>query len=300
MLEAIRRFFAGIFGFPSPTHPPVVSPEDGPEDAADLQEEVIIFREDKPAPEERSRGIGFEISEVIDADGDGSHSDSPVFEITTPRFLWCLDNGHGRLQEGKRSPFFQNGTRFEEWEFNRDIVKRIMAQLDACGVQYFNVVPEEDIDAFTTGRSQRANAKVSPMGLPKIFVSVHANAFGMNNWANGFTGIESWFFPGSNSGMRLASAFQRELMKKFPDWADRGIKSHQPNSRKIFTVLRVPQMPTVLTENGFYTDQNQAWALMQDETRQKIADAHVAAILQIEKDGYDNIPIYRPNMIVGD
>lgn len=299
MLEAIRRFFAELFGFKSPVEK-LEETYDGPEDAADLQEENIVFIEENPESSHRSRGVGLEISEVIDMDGDGSDSDSPVFEITQPRFLWCLDNGHGKLQEGKRSPLFEDGTRFEEWEFNRDIVRRIMEQLDACGVQYFNVVPEVDIDAFTTGRAVRANEKVSPSGLPKIFVSVHANAFGMSSWADGFTGIETWYYPGSSSGIRLASIFQRELMKKLPDWADRGIKSHKPNSRKIFTVLRVPQMPTVLTENGFYTDRKQARALMTDEVRQKIADAHIAAILQIERDGYDNILIYRPNMIVGD
>ncbi|MEZ4774773.1 MAG: N-acetylmuramoyl-L-alanine amidase [Bacteroidia bacterium] len=299
MLEAIRRFFAGLFGLESSVRN-TEDLYDGPEDASDIQDEHIIFIEENPEASQRSRGFGLEISEVIETDGDGANSDSPVFEITHPRFLWCLDNGHGRLQEGKRSPFFEDGTRFEEWEFNRDIVRRIMEQLDACGVQYFNVVPEVDIDAFTTGRSVRANEKVSPMGLPKIFLSVHSNAFGMSAWADGFTGIESWYYPGSSSGIRLASAFQRELMKKLPNWSDRGIKSHQPNSRKIFTVLRVPQMPAVLTENGFYTDRTQARALMTDEVRQKIADAHIAAILQIERDGYDNIPVYRPNMIVGD
>ncbi|MDX2245439.1 MAG: N-acetylmuramoyl-L-alanine amidase [Bacteroidia bacterium] len=295
MLEAIRRFFAGIFGFESP----VQSTSGGPEDGSDIREETIIHIEKNPATEHRSRGVGLEITEVIETDGDGSHSESPLFEISHPRFLWCLDNGHGKLQEGKRSPLFEDGSRFEEWEFNRDIVRRIMEKLDVCGVQYYNVVPEVEIDAFTTGRAQRANEKVSPLGLPKIFLSVHANAFGMSTWADGITGIEVWHYPGSNAGMRLASVFQRELMKKLPDWVDRGIKSHKPNSSQIFTVLRVPQMPTVLTENGFYTDRNQARSLMTAETRQKIADAHVAAILQVEKDGYDAIPIYRPNMVIG-
>ena len=47
---------------------------------------------------------------------------------TTPsgrqaRFLWCLDNGHGKLTAGKRSPVFDDGeTQFLEYEFNRDIV----------------------------------------------------------------------------------------------------------------------------------------------------------------------------------
>lgn len=302
MFEAIRRFFARLFGIGSPPVNQYLEDEnDGPEDASDIAEETVV-RIEEASPEEanqRSRGFGFDVSEVIDTEGDGSDSDAAVIKITSPRYLWCLDNGHGRLQQGKRSPFFEDGTQFEEWEFTRDIVRRIREKLDIAGVQYFIVVPETEIGSFTTGRSQRANEKFSDLGLPKIFVSVHANAFGMGTWADGITGIETWHYPQSSAGMRLASVFQAELIKKLPDWVDRGIKSHTPNSSKIFTVLRVPQMPSVLTENGFYTDREQTRALMSEEYRQKIADAHVNAILIVEQNGYEDIPIYKPNMTIG-
>ena len=44
-------------------------------------------------------------------------------------------------------------------------------------------------------------------------------------------------------------------------------------------------MPAVLTENGFYNNKEECKLLLQDDIRQKIADAHVAAILEIEKNG---------------
>ena len=48
-------------------------------------------------------------------------------------------------------------------------------------------------------------------------------------------------------------------------------------------------MPAVLTENGFYTDEQQARDLQTPAVRQKIADAHVAAMLEIEDKGMQGL-----------
>ena len=45
-----------------------------------------------------------------------------------------LDNGHGEETAGKRSPVWGDGSQLFEWEFNRDIVRRIAAMLKADGV----------------------------------------------------------------------------------------------------------------------------------------------------------------------
>ena len=45
-------------------------------------------------------------------------------------------------------------------------------------------------------------------------------------------------------------------------------------------------MPAVLTENGFFNNKTEGRKLLSDETRQTIADAHVNAIMEIEKYGF--------------
>ena len=40
-----------------------------------------------------------------------------------------LENGHGSQTPGKRSPIWGDGSQLLEWEFNRDIVRRIAAML---------------------------------------------------------------------------------------------------------------------------------------------------------------------------
>ncbi|MEO1449536.1 MAG: N-acetylmuramoyl-L-alanine amidase [Bacteroidota bacterium] len=307
MFDQIRDFFARLFGENSQEAPVTVSergiaaPEEGPEDAADLGEYTIISEEKAPpkARTVRARGIGTPEGLVGDTIELDDFVAPPPVQITTPRFHWLLDNGHGSLQKGKRSPLFADGTQLEEWEFNRDVVKRMAKKLDEIGVQYHIVVPEDEVGSFLKERVARANNFVSPLDLKTIFVSVHANALGNGVWQNGAKGLEVWHFPGSNSGKRLASAFQRALMETFPDRKDRGIKSHQSGSSKIFSVLRNTNMPAVLTENGFYTDEEEAAWLMTPEARQQIADAHVAAIVKIEQEGWEEIEIYRPNMVIG-
>lgn len=217
-------------------------------------------------------------------------ADPPQEELPKPvtghkaRYLWCLDNGHGKLTKGKRSPVFDDGkTIFFEYEFNRDIVKRIAEQLDKIGVKYYITVPEVDIDDFLEGRVNRANSFKSD--LPKLFVSVHSNAAptaSSNGWAPESTnGIETWFFHGSKRGSKMAGIFQKYLIEK-TKLKNRHVKS-KPDGQ--FYVLRKTNMTSVLTENGFYNNKKEAAELSKDSMRQKIADAHVAAILEIERDG---------------
>ncbi len=201
--------------------------------------------------------------------------------VHTQRYLWCLDNGHGELQEGKRAPAPVDGKLFEEWEFNRDIVRRIMEGLDRQGVAYFNVVPETQVGSFLPERIARANAKAASSSLQAVYVSIHANAAQLpapGQFANGIGGIETFCFPNSQSGKRLATAFQRRLIAEV-GWRDRGVKEHP------FYVLKHTSMPSVLTENGFYTDEEQTRMLLSNEYRQKIAVAHLKAIMEIERDG---------------
>jgi len=197
----------------------------------------------------------------------------------TPRYLWCLDNGHGKLVAGKRSPKLSNGDQLLEYEFNRDIVKRIIIALKAKGIKYFNVVPEVEIDNFLAGRVERANTKKS--SLPKIFLSIHSNAHGNGGW-DSVSGIETWFFHTSKSSKAIAKVFQNQLVKDLR-WKNRNIKSY-PGSRQ-FYVLRETKMPAVLTENGFFTNVTECKELLKPTVRQTIAEAHVKAIEQIEKNG---------------
>ncbi len=315
--NTIKAFFTNLFGGdksnqkpparPKPPVPEELIPQDGSEIkpdtlvivASEMDHVVIlptdpeeefdkdIFDEVKPQPQPEPTPV---VPEPAKPEPPKTEAPKPATpqpaKPAAPkgRYLWCLDNGHGQRTPGKRSPIFDDGrTRFFEFEFNRDIVRRIMARLDKEGVQYFNVVPEVDIDDFLQGRVDRANNRQS--ALPKLFVSIHANAApaaNENTWAaDSISGIETWFFHGSKRGQKLAGIFQKHLIEK-TGFKNRHLKS-RPEGQ--FFVLRRTTMTSVLTENGFYNNKKEAAELMKDSVRQQIADAHVEAILEIERNG---------------
>lgn len=318
MLQAIIDFFKKLFGFLKPTStkpkpppiPPVEMPEVDPAEPQDGSEilpdtAVVIINEEEPIFEDvppdpfgkPSDQVEIPEPEEEPTEGSSESEATPpgdeVVEVIPPttdparpghrqRYLWCLDNGHGKLTKGKRSPVLDDGkTQFFEYEFNRDIVRRITEKLDEIGVAYYNVVPEIDVDNFLEGRVARANTKRSE--LPKIYLSIHSNAGPTrtpNDWTTA-SGIETWFFHGSTKGRKLAGIFQKELISRLK-WRNRNIRSQTTGQ---FYVLRNTNMPAVLTENGFYNNREEVKLLIREDIRQTIAEAHVAAILEIEKNG---------------
>ncbi len=311
IIESLRKFFDWLFGpsqsnpteptKPGPTKPEPAPPhqdnetpdefEDDPQDGSEIRRDTVITIIDENTLTIIDEGTYEELEKREEESTSTSEETKPETETTDeteteeesthePKFMWCLDNGHGEDTDGKRSPLFDDGeTRFFEYEFNRDIVNRIIKQLDELGIKYFNVVPEIT-DISLEDRVARANQLETP--LNKLFISVHSNAAPTDDeedWAPPNTkGIETFFFRGSTSGMNLAAVMQKQLIKH-TQWRNRKIKPAG------FFVIRNTAMPAILTENGFFNNKEEAALLMKDEVRQKIADAHVAAIMQVEKEG---------------
>lgn len=312
-LDTISNFFSSLFGQRSekPTPPPSPQFDKAPdliEDSSDVPVDTVVtvVEIDIPGPfADPDKEGAFE-----DPDPEIVIVDPPVVVVVDPvppspteppkpseppveppapaqkgRYLWCLDNGHGKLQAGKRSPLFDDGeTRFLEYEFNRDIVERIMKALDKKGVKYFDVVPDYlTVGSFLSERVERANKKQSD--LPKIYVSVHANAGpapDAESWINdSIKGAETWYAHNSTKGKKIAAVFQKHIVAQ-TGMKNRNLKS---TAEKSLYVLTKTSMPAILTENGFYNNKEEAAKLMRNDFRQKIADAHIAAILEIEKEG---------------
>ena len=110
-------------------------------------------------------------------------------------YLVCIDPGHAKNTAGKRS---FDGT-LREYEFNRDVAKRLKSHLERHGIKtMYSCNPESPVDASTYSRCKAANEAKAD-----IFVSVHANAYG-SVW-NDANGWEVYFCRGSEAGKRLAA-----------------------------------------------------------------------------------------------
>lgn len=183
-----------------------------------------------------------------------------------------LDNGHGINTKGKRSPVFEDGRQLLEYEFNRNIVKKVMNKIATmANVRSINMCYEEE-DISLKERCKRAN-QIFP-GVEKIFVSIHGNAYGDMIKFNKPSGIESYYYYPSKKGYELATIFQKHLVNE-TSWKNRGVKGAG------FYVLKHTNMPAVLLECGFYTNKEECEKMLSDEWQDKIANAIVEAIKEI-------------------
>ena len=172
----------------------------------------------------------------------------------------CLDYGHGASTAGKRSP---DGTLLE-YEFNRDVGRRIKAILERHNVEVIESV-SDDTDLALSSRCTVANFHECD-----YFVSIHANAH-KEEWTDA-SGWEIYVIAKGGQAEELAKRihkYSKELGLK-----DRGIKVAN------FQVLRDTEMPAVLIEHGFYTNKEECEKLKSDSFRQKCAECDAKGILE--------------------
>ncbi|MEM9525243.1 MAG: N-acetylmuramoyl-L-alanine amidase [Bacteroidota bacterium] len=306
-LQAIVDILAVLFGdaperpripkslppaLPPPAPPKPQADPNEPQDASEVatDDSVVINHESEPPRDPDAPD--FDIDPLPPPDEPDqpplSQDDKPRPPVPPApeyraRYMWCIDNGHGSLTAGKRSPILPDGRQLLEYEFNRDISARIFAQLDDLGVPYFNVTPEVEVGNFLIERVSRSNNLSS--ALPKLFVSIHGNA-GPAPTLQDFTddrvrGIETWHYHGSTKGRLLASVFQRHLIEQ-TGFVNRHLRSKVTGQ---FYVLRATRMPAILTESGFYNNRFDLPIMLTDEFRQQVANAHVQAILEVDRNG---------------
>lgn len=150
-----------------------------------------------------------------------------------------LDAGHG----GKDPGALGNGMR--EKDIALSITKKIGSILNRHNVQ---VVYSRTTDVFLelSDRARKANnANVD------CFVSIHTNAFKDSS----AQGVETYSYPGSSKGKKLAKSIQDEIIKAKLYTKNRGTKTAN------FAVLRQSRMPAALIETAFITNKQDAQLL---------------------------------------
>jgi len=183
-----------------------------------------------------------------------------------------LDLGHGINTHGKRSPIYKDGFQLFEWKFNRLIGEMISAKIDksievvtTCG----------DYDMSLSARVAEINRLSN--GYDALAISIHGNAFSDQS-IHGFEVFTH--YNASLKSKQLATEIFNQVheftrLNLRPCWS-----SGDPSKQAYFTVLGC-NCPIVLTENGFYTNEEQARWMMSDNGVNQIAGFHVAAIEKV-------------------
>ena len=185
-----------------------------------------------------------------------------------------LDAGHGKDTKGNRSPVWPDGSQLFEWEFNRDIVRRISEKLLKLNIEHFILVPE-DKDIALAERVKRANDIYKKHRNKCFLVSVHVNAGKGTGW-------EVWTSVGTTKSDNIATIFWNEMKVEFPNKKMRLDTSDGDVDKETnYTILYATNCPAILTENFFMDTENDCRLIMSEDGRKKIADAHVRAIQKV-------------------
>ena len=192
--------------------------------------------------------------------------------------LVILDAGHGIDTPGKRSPIWSNNTQLFEWKFNRDIVDSIIGYLQVANISYVKLI-EESQDISLKERVDRINTiyKENKDKYKVYLISIHGNAADNAPTANG---IEVFTSIGETKSDTIAEVFYSKL--KNLGWKMRPNRSNKGGKEENFYILKNSHCPAVLTENGFYTNEEECKKMLEFYWQKEIALAHYKAMQDIE------------------
>lgn len=179
-----------------------------------------------------------------------------------------FDNGHGQETPGKHSPLWKDGRQLFEWEFNRDMVRRIILKCYHAGISAVKLVPET-FDVSLQERCKRANLCYDRCNGNCVVVSIHANA-------GGGTGFEVYTSPGQAQADPIATKLIEQLQKDFPEIKMRkDMADGDPDKEAGFYILKHTKAPAILAENLFMDNEADCLLLMAEDFREKLAESYV-------------------------
>ncbi|MFY0545438.1 N-acetylmuramoyl-L-alanine amidase [Brevibacillus sp. H7] len=176
-----------------------------------------------------------------------------------------IDPGHGAETPGKRSP---DGL-LREYEFNRDVARRLQKKLQASGIDA-RLTVTDDTDMPLIKRTNLAR-ELKRRGYDVLLVSIHANAAG-SGWGPAH-GIETFT---NDQAQQLADILQQKLVE-LTGLSNRGVK------RADLHITRESGrhgIPGILTELGFMTNRDECSLLKTSDYREKCATALAVTICE--------------------
>ena len=166
-----------------------------------------------------------------------------------------LDPGHGGSDPGAV------GNGLQEKNLTLDIANRARSYMAANYPATIYQTRTSDVYVSLDGRAAFANSRGA-----NFFVSMHINSYSTSTP----NGLETYHYPGSTNGSRLATDIYNKLKPSFTGL--RGVKSAE------FYVLKYTNMPAALGETGFISNPTDASKLGSATFRQQLAQQYAAGM----------------------
>lgn len=187
-----------------------------------------------------------------------------------------IDAGHGIDTPGKRSP----DGKFREYLWNRQVADRVLARLRVLGIDADLVVTETN-DITLRTRAMRVNRVCDRLGASNVLLlSIHSNAAGDGTHWTTAQGWECHTSPGKTKSDDLAECLYGSFSRTFPDRKmRRDLTDGDSDKESNFYILTKTKCPAVLLENFFFDNRAECAWLLEDRTKDRIADAIVGGVM---------------------
>ena len=188
-----------------------------------------------------------------------------------------IDNGHGIETPGKRSP----DGKFLEYQYNRIIASRVIAELLDCGYDASLLVPEI-FDVPLAERCNRVNAVCNEVGVGNvILVSIHVNAAGSDGKWHKASGWSAYTTPGITRADLLAYDLYEAAKKYLVGQKIRLFNGpKEPDFESNLYLLKHTKCAAVLTENMFQDCLSDVFFLQSHSGVEAITMLHVEGITE--------------------
>lgn len=211
----------------------------------------------------RSAAVFVNGRNVADAEGTAAAENEQLCVV--------IDAGHGGDDPGKIGI-----NQALEKDVNLSIARKVQQYLEAQDIRV--VMTREDENGLYD--SDASNKKVQDMKRrvalieevhPAITVSIHQNSY-PEEYVHG---AQVFYYDGSREGQKLADLLQKQLVEKLAPENHRQIKANDS-----YYLLKKTDIPIVIVECGFLSNQTEAELLSQEEYQDRVAWAIHMGILQ--------------------
>jgi N-acetylmuramoyl-L-alanine amidase len=200
------------------------------------------------------------------------------------KFFWALDFGHGGLTPSghyttapAKMHKFPDGFTVYEGVINRQVGARLMRKLRHGNIDYVQI-SDDVFDTSLESRVHRADV-LFKTDKRLAYLAIHANAADDPN-ANG---NEIWTSKGQTKSDKFAQVFCAKYQELMPRMKFRKDEADGDWDKEAdFYVLRKTDCPSMLVENGFFTNRNEAEWMSSEAGQELYAEAMFQAIKECE------------------
>ncbi len=177
-----------------------------------------------------------------------------------------IDSGHGGNDPGK----IGINSALEK-DINLQIAQKVQNLLEEQGIKV--VMTREDESSLRESKAGDLKARVELINQtkPALVVSIHQNSYSDEN----IHGAQVFYYTHSKDGENAANILQEALRKIEPE------NHRQAKANDTYYVLKKTEVPVVIVECGFLSNQKEAEKLCSEDYQIQVAQAIVDGILEI-------------------